>query len=82
MREGCHCIESRDIGAYDTCPNGCRYCYANKSHQKALENYRLHDPKSPILIGGIKDTDIIMNGSQASFLKRPCRSGQATFDDL
>ncbi|MBD5583555.1 MAG: DUF1848 domain-containing protein, partial [Clostridia bacterium] len=29
LREGCHCIESRDVGAYDTCPNGCRYCYAN-----------------------------------------------------
>ena len=26
-RQGCHCIESRDIGAYDTCLNGCKYCY-------------------------------------------------------
>ena len=24
-RQGCHCIESRDIGAYDTCMNGCKY---------------------------------------------------------
>ena len=30
-RQGCHCIETRDIGAYDTCPNGCKYCYANKT---------------------------------------------------
>lgn len=29
MRQGCHCIESRDIGAYDTCLNGCKYCYAS-----------------------------------------------------
>ena len=29
LRDGCHCIESRDIGAYDTCLNGCKYCYAN-----------------------------------------------------
>lgn len=29
QREGCHCIESRNIGAYDTCLNGCKYCYAN-----------------------------------------------------
>ncbi len=24
LREGCHCIENRDIGVYDTCTNGCR----------------------------------------------------------
>ena len=29
MRQGCHCVESRDIGAYDTCLNGCKYCYAS-----------------------------------------------------
>jgi len=27
-RPGCGCAESRDIGAYDTCPRGCAYCYA------------------------------------------------------
>lgn len=29
MRQDCHCIESRDIRAYDTCLNGCKYCYAS-----------------------------------------------------
>ena len=37
MREGCHCMESRDIGAYDTCLNGCKYCYANKKSEKGFE---------------------------------------------
>lgn len=68
MRQGCHCIESRDIGAYDTCLNGCRYCYANKSPEKARENFRLHDPDSPLLLGRLRDTDTVQQGAQKSFL--------------
>ena len=68
MREGCHCIESRDIGAYDTCLNGCKYCYANKSPQRARENYRFHDPASPLLLGHPEANDILTDGNQKSFL--------------
>tara|TARA_R110002110_G_scaffold88584_7_gene230836 strand:+ start:8929 stop:9807 length:879 start_codon:yes stop_codon:yes gene_type:complete len=49
-RPGCLCAESRDIGAYDSCPHGCAYCYAVRSRPAALENWRQHDPASPILI--------------------------------
>lgn len=66
-RQGCHCIESRDIGAYDTCMNGCKYCYANKNLHKAFENYRLHDPMSPLLFGGLKPDDTVIQGAQKSF---------------
>lgn len=69
LREGCHCIESRDIGAYDTCLNGCKYCYANKSPQKARENYKFHNPSSPLLLGELLPTDEIIEGNQKSFLK-------------
>lgn len=68
-RQGCHCIESRDIGAYDTCLNGCKYCYANKSPQKAFENRQYHDPASPLLLGHVKPEDTILQGAQKSFLK-------------
>ena len=69
MRQGCHCIETRDIGAYDTCMNGCKYCYANKNPQKAFENYKYHNPASPLLLGELKETDTVQQGAQKSFIK-------------
>ena len=69
MREGCHCIESRDIGAYDTCPNGCRYCYANNRPERVVENMKLHDPDSPLLLGHLRPEDTVVQGSQKTFLK-------------
>lgn len=79
LREGCHCIESRDIGAYDTCLNGCKYCYANKSPQKTRDNYKHHNVNSPLLLGELLPTDEIIRGNQRSFLKTV--SGQATLFD-
>lgn len=70
MRQGCHCIESRDIGAYDTCMNGCKYCYANKTPRKAFENFKLHDPASPLLLGQVRPNDTIIQGVQKSFLAK------------
>ncbi len=79
-RAGCHCIESRDIGAYDTCLNGCRYCYANRSPQKAAENYKLHDPDSPLLLGHLEAADIVQQGAQKSYLAAPAAAEQLSLD--
>lgn len=70
FRKGCHCIESRDIGALNSCLSGCKYCYANKNAQIPRENYALHDPESPLLIGNLKEADRLEPGSQKTFLKQ------------
>ncbi len=50
QRPGCGCVASVDIGAYSTCPAGCRYCYANKGAARVADNCRRHDPSSPFLL--------------------------------
>ena len=80
MRQGCRCIESRDIGAYDTCLNGCKYCYANKNPQKAFENRTHHDPDSPLLLGHLEKDDVLTEGNQKSFLLRAEEGKQLRFE--
>lgn len=76
QRTGCGCFDARDIGAYDSCPNGCRYCYANRDHALAVHNYlHEHDPASPLLLGSLTAEDEVTFASQRSILMNP---GQLT----
>lgn len=42
QRQFCGCINSKDIGEYNTCPHLCEYCYANASKEMALKNWECH----------------------------------------
>jgi hypothetical protein len=41
-RKQCGCYESKDIGAYDTCPHECFYCYANCNKDVAERHWKEH----------------------------------------
>ena len=58
------------------CPNGCRYCYANRSAAEVEKNCAEHDPLSPLILGQLTDKDTIVQGNQESFLKEV---GQLSF---
>ena len=49
QRKACGCVQSKDIGMYDSCLFGCSYCYATSSFERSRENFLRHDPDSPTL---------------------------------
>jgi hypothetical protein len=48
-RPQCACWASRDIGAYDTCPHGCVYCYAVETRAAARRYFQRHNPDAEAL---------------------------------
>lgn len=76
QREECGCAASIDIGMYNTCKNGCRYCYATYSDKTVKRLSSEHDPHSPLISGQIGKDDVIKERDMHS-----CRKCQLNLFD-
>jgi DNA repair photolyase len=66
LRPGCGCMESVEIGAYDSCGHGCKYCYATSSWNVVRHNMARHHPMAPVLFGHLPESAEITEGHMIS----------------
>lgn len=67
QREECGCVESVEVGTYNTCKNGCRYCYANDNAERVRDCTGLYDVESPLLCGKLEPGDKVTERKVRSY---------------
>ncbi len=72
QRQACGCVESVDMGSYNTCHFRCTYCYANFNEAMIASNGQKHFPDNPFLLGRYEGEVVIQTGLK----KKKCAGGQ------
>ena len=61
---------------------GCRYCYANSNIRLVKKNQKLHNPDSPLLIGDLKNDDVVKEVKEPSYIDKFFKVSAILFGQL
>lgn len=70
QRKECGCVQSVDIGEYNSCPHNCSYCYATYSVNSMSKKIVSANPDSSLIIGEIGEGDRVIEKKAKSMLNR------------